>query len=85
MNQLSLDFLRNSQFFLENSFRPEVIDKHRIIKSLMFINFEDSSNHLPQKLLVVGIGANKIIEEAKKQNDSIINKFLKKALLAYSV
>ena len=32
----------------------------------MSINFEDSSNHLPQKLLVVGIGASKIIKKAKK-------------------
>ena len=36
-------------------------------------------------MLVVGTGASKIIKKAKKQNDSIINKFLKKALLAHSV
>ena len=51
----------------------------------MSINFEDSSNHLPQKLLDVGICLSKIIKKAKKRNDSIINEFLKKALLAYSV
>ena len=51
----------------------------------MSINFEDSSNHLPQKFLIVGIGVSKIIKKAKKQNDSITNEFLKKALLAYSI
>ena len=51
----------------------------------MSINFEDSSNHLPQKFLNVGICLSKIIKKAKKQNDSIIHEFLKKALLAYSV
>ena len=64
---------------------PEIIDKYTTVKSLMSINFEDSSNHLPQKFLNVGICLSKIIEKAKKQNDSIIHEFLKKALLAYSV
>ena len=44
--------------------RPEIFDKHRTIKLLMSINFEDSSNHLPPKMLVVGIGASKIIKKA---------------------
>ena len=26
---------------------PEIIDKHRTVKSIMSINFDDSSNHLP--------------------------------------
>ena len=43
---------------------PEIFDKHRTVKSLMSINFEDSSNHLPPKMLVVGIGASKIIKKA---------------------
>ena len=64
--------------------RSEITDKHRTVESLMSMNFEVSSNHL-QKLLVVGTGASKIIKKVKKQNDSIINEFLKKALLAYSV
>ena len=51
----------------------------------MSINFEDSSNYLPQKLLIVGIGASKIIKKAKNQNDNIINEFLKKVLLAFFV
>ena len=71
--------------FVSYFVRPEIIDKHRTVKSLMSINFEDISNHLPQKLLVVGIGASKIIKKAKKRNDSIILEFLKKALLVYSV
>ena len=51
----------------------------------MSISFEDSSNHLPQKLLVFGIGVSKTIKKVKKENDSIINEFLKKVLLAYSI
>ena len=51
----------------------------------MSISFEDSSNHLPQKLLVFGIGVSKTIKKVKKENDSIINEFLKKVLLVYSV
>ena len=52
-----------------------------MVKSLMSIYFEGISNQLPQKLLVVGIGASKIIKKVKKQNNSIIYEFLKKALL----
>ena len=70
--------------FVSYFVRSEIIDKHRTVESLMSMNFEVSSNHL-QKLLVVGTGASKIIKKVKKQNDSIINEFLKKALLAYSV
>ena len=44
--------------------RPEIFDKHRTVKLLTSINFEDSSNHLPPKMLVVGIGASKIIKKA---------------------
>ena len=51
----------------------------------MSISFEDSSNHLPQKLLVVSIGVSKIIKKAKKRNNSIIDEFLKRTLLAYSI
>ena len=51
----------------------------------MSISFEDISNHLPQNLLVLGTGVSKIIKKSKKQNGRIINEFLRKALLVYSV
>lgn len=67
--------------FVSYFVQPEIIDKHRMVKSLISIYFEGISNQLPQKLLVVGIGASKIIKKVKKQNNSIIYEFLKKALL----
>ena len=50
--------------FVLHFVRPEIFDKHRTVKLLTSINFEDSSNHLPPKMLVVGIGASKIIKKA---------------------
>lgn len=48
--------------------RPKIINKYRTVSSLMSINFEDRSNQLPQKLLVVDIGASKIIKKEKQHN-----------------